>query len=83
MTYGLPRGRTALLLRIALFRGLFGPHLFQLAHVFSFHADKNAISRLSMASHFGDTPRFARLTLTTDNTDDTDLHGSKSPIGPF
>ena len=63
MTYGLPRGRAALLLRIALLRGLFGPHLFQLAHVFGFHAHKNAISRPHMASHFGDTSR------TRDATD--------------
>jgi len=77
VTYGRPRGRAALLLRIALLRGLFGPHLFEFAHVFGFHAHKNAISRPPMASHFGDSPLCKTPTLTTDNTDDTDLHRSK------
>ena len=35
--YGLPRRRAALLLRIALLHGLFGPHLLQFTHVFCFH----------------------------------------------
>ena len=77
VTYGRPRGRAALLLRIALLRGLFGPHLFEFAHVFGFHADKNATIGRWMASHFGDTPSFVTPNLTTDNTDDTDLHRSK------
>ena len=76
MSYGLPRGRAALLLRIALLHGLFGPHLFQLAHVFGFHAHKNATTGPLKASHFSDT--LHKTNLATDNTDDTDSHGSSN-----
>ena len=37
--------RTWFLSGILLFRGLFGPHLFQFPHVFGFHVYKNATIR--------------------------------------
>jgi hypothetical protein len=41
---------SCLLLRVILLRGLFGPHFFQFAHVFGFHAHKNDTTGPSKAS---------------------------------